>query len=335
MKIAVDAMGGDHGPGVIVRGAIAGARQAGVGIVLVGKRDVIEAQLPTVRGNGVPIEILEAEDEIGMDEHPAMAVRRKPKASINIAMMAVKRGDAAGMVSAGNSGAVMTSALMTLGRIPGIDRPAIASVIPTKRGQTVLLDLGAVTNPTAQNLVDFARMAHVYARSVLGVASPAIGLLSNGEEPTKGNQLVQDVHPLLAAATDLRFIGNVEGKDLLRGQAEIIVADGFSGNIALKSMEGTAAVLFELVREEVGRGLHRKLAALVLRSAFRAVRSRLDYERFGGAPLLGVAGVAVIAHGRSSERAIANAVEVAAKTSQAGIVEALEGLFAPSEQAPI
>ena len=333
IRIAVDAMGGDHGPGVIVAGAVAGARHLGAQLLLVGTKTEVESALGAVKTNDVTVEVVESTEVISMSDHPAQAVRRKPKSSINVALRLISEGRADAMVSAGNSGAVMAGALMVLGRIPGIERPAIASYIPTAKGKTLLLDLGAVVDPKPNNLVQFADMGHVYAERVMDKAHPTIGLLSNGEEPTKGNALVQAVHPLLAARTDLNFIGNVEGKDVTTGKVDIVVTDGFTGNVALKTAEGVAQFLVEILRSELTATLPRKLAAVVLRPAFRALRSKLDYAEIGGAPLLGVNGTVIIAHGRSSERAIETALAAAVKAAESHLPEGISTRIASLKEA--
>lgn len=315
-RIAVDAMGGDHGPSVIVEGAVDGARAQKAKLLIVGNVKEIESALQGIKTSGVDIEIVEATDVISMDDHPAQAVRRKPQSSINVALRLIPEGRADAMVSAGNSGAVMAASLLVLGRIKGIDRPAIASYLPTAKGKTLLLDLGAVTDPKPGNLVQFAQMGQVYMSRILNVQNPTIGLLSNGEEPTKGNALVQQVHPLLAAEEDLNFIGNVEGKDVTMGTVDIVVTDGFTGNVALKTAEGVAAFMTEVLRAEITSTVVRKLAAMVLRPAFRAMRTKLDYAEIGGAPLLGVNGAVVISHGRSSAKAIENAVAVGVRAAK-------------------
>lgn len=308
MKIAVDAMGGDHGPSVVIPGALQAAREFGLGLTLVGRQADIDTALAGQTLDGLSVDVIDTPDVIEMDEHPAMAVRRKPNSSISMALKEVKSGRADAMMSAGNSGAVMAAALAVLGRIPGVERPALAAVLPTLRGNTILVDLGAVTDPKASHLVQFAQMARVYAEAAFSKSRPTIALLSTGEEPGKGNQLVQEVYPILEADPQLNFVGNCEGKEILRGSIDVIVTDGFSGNIALKSMEGTVSVLSEILREEVTATLPRKLLALALKPAFTSMRRRLDYAEIGGAPLLGVNGVAIVAHGRSDERAIKNAV---------------------------
>lgn len=334
MKIAVDAVGGDHGPGVVVPGAIAGARRAGVGLLLSGPAATVQTALAGVDAAGVEVEILEAPETITMDEHPAQAVRRKPRSSIVVAMEAVKAGQAAAMVSAGNSGAVMAAALMVLGRVPGIERPAIAGFIPTRTGSCLLLDLGAVTDPKPEHLVRFAQMGSLYVARTLGVERPTVGLLSNGEEPSKGNQLVREVYPLLEVAPGVNFVGNIEGGDITRGVVDIVVTDGFTGNVALKVAEGVATFVGDLLRAEVTATLARKAAALILRPAFRAARQRMDYAETGGAPLLGIDGTVVIAHGRSNQTAIANAVEVARQSAERNLTPAIAALVAGSASPP-
>lgn len=322
-RIAVDAMGGDHGASVVVPGAVDGARTFDVAVRLVGDPARIRPLLDGLDTRNLDVEIIPASDVIGMDEHPAQAVRRKPRSSIVVALQAVKDGTADAVVSAGNSGAVMAGGLMVLGRIPGIERPAIASYMPSARSGSLVLDLGAVTDPKPVNLVQFALMGKVYAERVLDRADPSIGLLSNGEEPTKGNQLVQSVYPLLSQTAGIRFHGNVEGKDVALGTVDVVVTDGFTGNVVLKTAEGVATMLTDILRDELTSTIPRKLAAFVLRPAFRAVRQRLDYAEIGGAPLLGINGTAIIAHGRSNERAICNAVGVARRSAEQDLIEGI------------
>jgi glycerol-3-phosphate acyltransferase PlsX len=327
-------MGGDLGPAVIVEGAVSGARTHGASILLVGDTQAIETALKAVEHKDVTVEVVEAPDVISMHEHPAQAVRRKPQSSINVALRLIGEGRADAMISAGNSGAVMAGSLMVLGRIKGIERPAIASYIPTLNGKTLLLDLGAVTDPKPSNMVQFAEMGRVYGERVLTIANPTIGLLSNGEEPTKGNALVQQVHPLLAAREDLNFIGNVEGKDVTMGTVDIVVTDGFTGNVALKTAEGVATMFTELLRNEIRSSIPRKLAGMVLRPAFRALRRNLDYAEIGGAPLLGVNGAVIIAHGRSSAKAIESAISVAQRSVEADLSGGIAAAIANGEPVP-
>ena len=334
MRIAVDAIGGDHGPSVVVPGAVQGARSFGVGLDLVGPADEVRRVLAGVDATGVDVAVVDAPETIAMDEHPAQAVRRKPRSSIAVALAAVRDGRAGAMISAGNSGAVMAAALLVLGRAPGIDRPAIAAFLPSLRGQTLVLDLGAVTDPKPHHLVQFAQMGSIYAERALGVAKPTVGLLSNGEEPSKGNQLVREAFPLLAGAPGIDFRGNVEGKDITRGAVDVVVTDGFTGNVALKVAEGVTALVGDVLRAEVTATVPRKLAALALRLAFRAVRAKLDYAETGGAPLLGVNGMVIIAHGRSNERAITNAVGVARRATEADVAGTIGRLLARATASP-
>lgn len=327
-RIAIDVMGGDHGPDVIVEGALAGARRFDAAVLLVGIPSEIASALDRHDASGIDLDIVGATDVIGMDEHPAQAIRRKPENSINVTTRLIVESRADAMISAGNSGAVMAGALMQLGRIPGVERPAIASYLPTASSNTLLLDLGAVTDPKPSVLIQFAVMGQVYAERVLNVQNPTIGLLSNGEEPSKGNALVQAVHPLLAAATDLNFAGNIEGRDLVLGKVDIVVTDGFTGNVALKTAEGVATMLVEVLRAEIMATIPRKLGGLLLKPAFRALRSKLDYAEIGGAPLLGVNGVVIIAHGRSSAKAIENAVGVAVRSANHDVAGGIAARFA-------
>lgn len=319
--IAVDAMGGDHGPAVVVAGAVAAARRFGVGIRLYGDGSQIENALASIDHTGLEVESVPTMDTIGMDEHPAQAVRRKPDSSLMRSIQALKDGEAAAMLSAGNSGAVMAGALMRLGRVKGIDRPAIASYMPSKAGRTLVLDLGAVTDPKPAHMVQFAIMGQTYARYVLNIPEPTIGLLSNGEESSKGNQLTVSVHALLSQTPGIDFYGNVEGKDIALGTTDIVVTDGFTGNVALKTAEGTATFLVDTLRSELTSTPFRKLAAAMLKPAFREFGKRLDYAEIGGAPLLGVAGNTIISHGRSNERAIENAIGVALRSTEQRLPE--------------
>lgn len=311
MHIAIDAMGGDNGPSVVVPGALAGARAHGVSILLVGRKHEVEDALSNLDVSGIDVDVVEATQTIDMDDHPAQAVRRKPDSSITVALQLVKDGKAQAMLSAGNSGAVMAASLMTLGRIKGIDRPAITSGIPNAKGTfSLIVDLGAVTDPKPINMVQFAIMGQVYAQTVMSIPDPTIALMSNGEEASKGNLLIQQAYPLLSKTEGLNFIGNAEGKDIAAGTADVFVMDGFTGNVVLKAIEGTASMLMHMVRDEITSTLTRKLAALVLKPAFRHVANKLDYAAIGGAPLLGVDGAVIICHGRSSEIAVKNAVGV-------------------------
>jgi glycerol-3-phosphate acyltransferase PlsX len=306
--LAVDAMGGDRGPAEIVAGALA-ARADGLTPVLYGP-----ASLDT---HG--LELREAPDVIGMHDKPSEAVRSKPDSSLVAAVRAVAQGDADAVVSAGNTGAVLAAGLLELRRLPGVIRPAIAVPIPTQRGPSVLLDAGANADARPEHLLQFATMGSVFAEEILGVANPEVRLLSIGEEPEKGNRLTLEAHELLAAS-DLNFAGNTEGRDLLAGAADVVVTDGFTGNVALKLLEGTIRTLLEGLRQEIASSATGKLGGLLIRPGTRAFRRRLDPDTYGGAYLLGLRGLAVVAHGSSSPTAVANAIRLAARGVEHDVV---------------
>jgi glycerol-3-phosphate acyltransferase PlsX len=301
IRVAVDAMGGDRGPEEIVAGAL-DARSETVVPVIVGP-----AGLDT-QG----LELIEAPDVIAMDEKPTEAVRGKPDSSLVRACREVGKGEAQAVVSAGNTGAMLAACLLEIRRLRGVRRPAIAVTIPSRDGASVLLDAGANADARPEDLVQFAHMGAVFAKEILDVRDPEVRLLSIGEEAEKGNQLTLEAHELLAAS-DLNFAGNTEGRDLLRGGADVVVTDGFTGNVALKLLEGTIKNLLDAFREEITATTRGKLGGLLIRPAARRLRDRLDPDTYGGAYLLGLRGLAVIAHGDSSRRAIANAVLLAAR----------------------
>jgi phosphate acyltransferase len=332
VRIALDAMGGDFAPAVAVEGAVAAARELGIEVILVGPREVVNAELSKHDSSGLSISIVNAEEVVGMDEHAAATFRQKPNSSIAVGIGLVKRGDASGFVSAGNSGAVMAAALFGLGRIPGVERPAIGTVFPTLTGRCFVVDVGANADCKPEYLLQFGIMGSAFVERILGVERPRVGLLSNGEEDTKGNALVQATHPLLRASA-LNFIGNVEGKDIPQGMADVIVTDGFSGNIVVKLSEGVGGTILDILKAELSAKLTYKLAALVLKPAFRQVKKRMDYAEYGGANLLGVNGPVVIAHGRSNALAIKNAVRVARQSVDQKLVEAIKAGVAGSVDA--
>ena len=334
MRIAVDAAGGDHGPAVIVTGAVDGARRFGVALLLTGPEPDIKRALAECDTAGLDIVIVDAPEIIGMEEQSAQAVRRKPRSAIAVALDAVRDGRADAMVSAGHSGAVMAGALQKLGRIRGIDRPAIAGYLPSMHGQTLVLDMGAVTDPRPHHLVQFAQMGSIYTRQVYDLPRPTVGLLSNGEEPSKGNQFVQETFPLLAAAPGIEFHGNVEGRDITRGVVDVVVTDGFTGNVALKTAEGTAALINHTLRRRLTSSPFRKVLAALLRPAFQEARKDLDYAEQGGAPLLGINGVVIICHGRSNELAVASAIGVAKQSVASNVPGTIASLLADLERAP-
>jgi glycerol-3-phosphate acyltransferase PlsX len=322
--IAVDAMGGDFAPPHVVDGALAAARHFDLGVVLVGPTAVIEAEVsrhPDV--DRTRIRLLNATDVIGMSESPTAALRRKPRASITVAAETVARGEAAALFSAGHTGATVIAAHAAFGMLPGVDRPALAVTIPTRRGPAILLDVGASIECRPQHLLQFAVMGSVYARVSLGITSPRIGLLSIGEEETKGNELTREAHRLLKASS-LGFTGNVEARDVYGGDADVIVCDGFTGNVALKISESLVDTVEALLREELSKTFTMRVGSLLTRRALRHFRRRLDYSEHGGAPLLGVAGVAVVGHGRSSALAVRNAVAMAYRFASDRFIERVE-----------
>jgi glycerol-3-phosphate acyltransferase PlsX len=319
---------------VVVAGAVDGARRFGVDLLLTGPESEIQRALSRLDTTGIDVLVEDAPDVISGDEQPAQAIRRKPRSAIVLALQAVRDRRADALVSAGNSGAVMAGALFTLGRVRGIDRPAIAGYLPSMKGKTLVLDMGAVTDPRPTHLVQFAQMGSIYIERAFGIAQPRVGLLSNGEEPSKGNQLVQETFPLLAAAPGIDFYGNVEGNDITRGVVDVVVTDGFTGNVALKTAEGAAALINHTVRSRLTSTLLRKALAGLLYPAFNEVRKDLDYAEQGGAPLLGIDGVVIISHGRSNERAIASAVGVAKQTVAGEVPETIARLMATFARAP-
>jgi glycerol-3-phosphate acyltransferase PlsX len=312
MRIAVDAMGGDVGPAVTVEGALAAAREYRLEVTLVGDRATLERELARHRRGDLPVGVHHASQVVEMGESPSHALRRKRDSSLRVAANLVRDGEAAAFVSAGNTGAAMAIAMFTLGVLPGVDRPAIAVVLPNLKGRTVLLDVGANVDPKPWHLVQYACMGHVYARDILGVTRPRVGLLSVGEEEGKGNELVREVFKTLEASP-INFVGNVEGRDLYNGHVDVVVTDGFTGNVALKISESLADMIVHLIREELTRTPLAKLGALLVRPAFRRFWKRVDYTELGGAPLLGINGACIISHGASPPRAVKNAIRVAAE----------------------
>jgi phosphate acyltransferase len=316
--IALDGMGGDHAPDVVVEGALLAARELGVHILLVGPQRELEGRLGT-QGSGLPIDIVNATQVVEMDEHPANAVRQKPDSSMVVGVKLVREGRAQAFVSAGNTGAVMAAGLFELRRIRGVDRPALAAVFPTRKGGTLVIDVGANADCKPEYLAQFGLMGSIYMERVFGVNRPRVGLLSNGEEETKGSALIQAAHPRLRALP-INFVGNIEGKEIPAGDVDVAVCDGFVGNVVLKLSEGLASMINGLIREEINASLFSKLCAVGVLPAFRRVRRRLDYAEYGGAPLLGLNGVCIVAHGRSNALAIKNAVRVAAQAVQSDVV---------------
>jgi len=323
MKIVLDAMGGDHAPEAIVEGAVRAGRDLDVEIPLVGRPEAIEPELAKYDTAGLRLPIIPASQVVEMEEHPATAVRAKPDSSMVVGMKLVKEDEAQAFVSAGNSGGVLAAALFQLGRIRGIRRPALSSVWPTRQGRCLLLDCGANTDCKPEYLLQFALMGNVYAQKVLGVANPRVGIVSNGEEEGKGSVLVREAYQLLKSSP-LNFIGNVEGKDIFRNMAEVVVTDGFTGNVVVKTSEGVATMLMEVLEEEIRKRPSAMLGALLAKPAFRAAARILDYREYGGGILLGVNGVVIVAHGRSDARAMASAVRVAKQAVEGEVVSTIQ-----------
>ena len=311
-RIAIDAMGGDYAPGEIVAGALRAQAELGVKVLLVGEPQQIEA-LMKQHSPSLQLEIVPSEGVIEMHEEPLTALRRKPKASINVAMDLVKQGRADAVVSAGHSGAAMAAALLRLGRLRGIDRPAIGTVLPTiMAGKSVLiLDVGANVDCRPKFLEQFAVMGTVYSRFVLGIESPQVGLLNIGEESSKGNELALRTYQLLEQNSDIAFKGNAEGRDVLSGQFDVVVCDGFVGNVLLKFAEAIGEVLLQILREELPQGWRGRLGTLLLKPNLRRIKQRIDHAEHGGGLLLGVDGICIISHGSSQAPSIFNAVRLA------------------------
>jgi glycerol-3-phosphate acyltransferase PlsX len=308
-RIALDAMGGDHAPDEIVKGAVLAADEyPTVEILLVGREEVLREKL----GGSIPprIEIVDAREVVDMTDNALAPLRRKRNSSIRVCANLVAEGKAAAMVSAGHTGAAMTSAYKVIGTIDGVSRPALAAVVPSTKGHTVLLDVGANVDSKPAYLREFAVMGHFYAQMLFGVEAPRVGLLSIGEEEGKGNELTKETFRVLKEA-GLNFMGNAEGRDIYNGNADVIVCDGFIGNVVLKASESLAEMMRTLIREEITSTFTRKIGALLARGAFEGVKKRTDYAEYGGAPLLGVKGGCIISHGRSNAKAVKNAIRVA------------------------
>jgi glycerol-3-phosphate acyltransferase PlsX len=309
MKIALDAMGGDDAPASIVAGAVQAAKAYGIEIVLVGEESAVRREVARHGGQGLPLSVVHAPQTVTMHESPSSVVRKKRNSSIWMAADLVKQGKASAVISAGNTGAAMATALFLLGPLRGVERPAIMTILPTLKGVSLLLDVGANVDCKPHHLLQFAVMGHVYAERILGKPKPRIGLLSIGEEDTKGNEQTKEAFKMLKEST-FNFIGNVEGRDVYLGSADVVVCDGFVGNIALKISEGLADTLLKLLKREISKSMLGKLGYLLLRPSLANFQRRIDYAEYGGAPLLGVNGVCIICHGRSSARAIKNAIKL-------------------------
>ncbi len=322
MRIAVDAMGGERAPQEVVRGAVKACREHWGEIVLVGKESTLRAELANYRLRDWQLSIVDAKEVVESNEQPTQAVRNKQDSSIVVGMNLLKRGDVSAFVSAGNSGAVMAAALLTLGGIEGIERPALGFLFSAPEHPVLLLDVGANADCKPSFLVQFAQMGSVYMERVFAVERPRIGLLSNGEEESKGNQLVRESHRLLKN-TSLNFIGNVEGNDVVTGKADVVVTDGFTGNVMIKEGEGLGELVLHSLRRTLAGRPRLKIAAFFFGSALRNAIKGLDYSEHGGAPLLGVNGNVIIAHGRSNAKAIRNAIFMAKQAVEQGVLEAM------------
>ncbi len=335
VTIALDAMGGDNFPKPEVEGAVQAAKLLGVRVILVGREEAVRKELESHPGwQQLPIEICHANDQITMEDSAGKAIRAKKDSSIRVACRLVRDGKAHGVVSAGNTGAVMATAKMVQGMLPGVDRPALASAFPTLHGKSaVMLDVGANVDSTPKMLAQFAVMGSAYSRVIFRKEKPRIGLLSIGEEEHKGNTLTHDARPLLKALQSVNFIGNVEGRDLYMGTADVIVCDGFVGNVALKVSEGLVEVIGQTLKQTLAASAIRKLGAYLAKGAFREFKKRVDVDEYGGAPLLGLNGLCVICHGRSNAKAIMNAIRITKEFSEGKIDQRiaceLNGCLAP------
>lgn len=327
-------MGGDHAPLAIVEGAVEAVREHGIEVILVGDEDSISRELSKYSITGLSLSLRHASQTIEMDDSPSAPLRKKKDSSIRVATEMVKRREASAVISAGHTGATIATALYILGPLPGVERPAIATFLPTLKGISIMLDVGATVDCKPIHLLQFALMGDIYCKEILSKDAPKVGLLSIGEEDIKGNELTRESFKLLKD-TDLNFIGNVEGKDVFAGKADVIVCDGFIGNISLKISEGLADAISKMLKREISDALSGKVGYFLLKSAFKNFKKRTDYSEYGGAPLLGVNGICIIGHGRSSSKAIKNAIQVAVSFSKSGINEKISermaSLFHPKK----
>ncbi|HYR42531.1 MAG TPA: phosphate acyltransferase PlsX [Terriglobia bacterium] len=327
IKIAVDAMGSDQAPAVEVEGAVRAAAEYGIAIVLVGQEDRIREHLQRHGVANLPIEIVHASEVITMEESAATAARKKKDSSIRVAARLMRDSGISGIVSAGNTGAVMATVKMVVGTLPVVDRPALSTVLPTQKGKpAILLDVGANVDCKPHHLEQFAIMGDIYSRAIFGIRRPRVGLLSIGEEDSKGNELTKEAFKSLKRAP-INFIGNVEGRDIFKGDVDVIVCDGFTGNVALKLSEGLIETFSAMLRQELEKTLASKVGYIFSEKAFRAFRRRLDYSEYGGAPLLGINGITIVCHGRSNANAIKNAVRVANDFCKHHVNSAIETEF--------
>ena len=334
MKIIIDAMGGDHAPDVVIEGSVAAVKEYGVDIILTGDEAVIKGLLAKRHYTGDKIVVHHTAEVIGMSEPAAVSVRKKKNSSISVGLSLLKENGGGAFFSAGNTGAVVCAATLTLGLLPGVERPGIAIVYPTLKEISLMVDVGANIDAKPLHILQYAAMADAYSRSVLNKAKPTIGLLNIGEEATKGTDFIKEIYNLLASS-NINFIGNIEGKDLFTGKCDIVLCDGFVGNIALKVSEGVATLIYGLLKREFTATPISTMAAFLLRCNFKRLKKSMDYSEYGGAPLLGVNGIVIIGHGRSSSKAIKNAIRVAREEVErnvnAGMVETLSKLKLPSQ----
>lgn len=333
LRVAVDALGGDHAPASELEGSLQAARQLGVHIVLVGPSGLIENALRDLGWTNEPIEIVNATEVITMGDDVARAVRRKKDSTIRVCMQLLRDGRVDAVVSAGNTGAVMMTSALLLGTLDGVERPALAMMLPTVNGQgTLLLDVGANADCKPAFLEQFAVMGGLYAEKILHHPRPRIGLLSIGEEESKGNEVTREAHKLLKTSSSIHFVGNIEGKDLWTGSVDVAVCDGFTGNVVLKTSEGLIDAIQKMLKEEMMRRIDTQAGAYLVRPAFQAFKKRLDYEEYGGAPLLGARGTVIICHGRSTAKAIRNAIRVAKESLQLEVNRLIESELAETYQ---
>ena len=335
VEIVVDAMGSEKAPESEIRGAILACRALDIAVKLAGPEEILRPALNYALGirsrlpGGLPISIAHASEWIKMDDKAAHAVRSKRDSSMRVGLKLVREGTAQGFFTAGNTGAAMATAKMVLGGLSGVDRPALATILPSVTGvPTLLLDVGANVDSDPENLVQFAVMGSMYAKNVLKMRNPRVGLLSIGEEDSKGNSLTRDALPILRALQGINFIGNVEGRDLFNGTADVVVCDGFVGNVALKTSEGVARLVSVTLRESLKSTVTSQVGALLSRAAFNAFKKRLDYSEYGGAPLLGVRGVCIVGHGSSNDKAVMNGIRVAAEFASAEVNTGIEAALA-------
>src|SRR5215470_14847204 len=326
-KIAVDAMGGDHAPAAEIEGAIQAAAQYGIPIVLVGQEERLHSLLRKHETADLSIEVVHASEVITMDDSAATAARKKKDSSIRVAARLMRDAGVSGVVSAGNTGAVMATVKMVLGTLPVVDRPALSTVLPTQKGKpAILLDVGANVDCKPHHLEQFAVMGDIYSRTIFGIRRPRVGLLSIGEEDSKGNELTKEAFKSLKHAP-INFIGNVEGRDIFKGEIDVIVCDGFTGNVALKLSEGLIETFRVLLGQELRKTLQAKVGAILSHHAFHDFRRRLDYSEYGGAPLLGVKGITIVCHGRSNANAIKNAIRIAHEFCKHNVNDVIESEF--------